>query len=81
MVGRAGYANEDNDRGRWWIEKDRWCRQWNNWAYRETARFHTRIDHDRIQWFNDEGRLVDSAVFVPPSKKYARSGGKAASRA
>ena len=74
MLGRAGYANEDNDRGRWWVEKDRWCRQWNNWAYRETARFHTRIDHDRIQWFNDDGRLVDSAVFVPPPKKHARSG-------
>jgi GntR family transcriptional regulator / MocR family aminotransferase len=73
MSGRAGYANEDNDRGRWWIEKDRWCRQWNNWAYGEVARFHTRIDQDHIKWFNDEGCMVDSAVLVPPPNKRSRS--------
>ena len=73
MTGRAGYANEDCDTGRWWIEQGRWCRQWSNWAYRETVRFHVRIHQDSIQWFNEGGRLVDSAVFVPPLKKYARS--------
>ena len=28
LVGRAGHANEDCDRGRWWVEGDLWCRQW-----------------------------------------------------
>jgi GntR family transcriptional regulator/MocR family aminotransferase len=65
LSGRAGYANEDRDEGRWWIEDDRWCRQWNSWSYREVARFRTRIEGERIQWFNDAGRMVDSAVFVP----------------
>jgi GntR family transcriptional regulator / MocR family aminotransferase len=35
LVGRAGYANEDRDSGRWWIEGDRWFRQWHSWAYGE----------------------------------------------
>jgi len=65
LTGRAGYANEDRDEGRWWIEDDRWCRQWNTWSYGEVARFRTRLEGERIQWFNDAGRLVDSAVFVP----------------
>lgn len=64
MVGRAGYANEDHDRGRWWIQDGLWCRQWQNWAYGEVSRYRTRIEGDRIQWFNENGRLVDSAVFV-----------------
>jgi GntR family transcriptional regulator/MocR family aminotransferase len=64
MVGRAGYANEDQDRGRWWIEDGMWCRQWEKWAYGEISKYRTRIERDRIQWFNEKGRLVDSAVFV-----------------
>ena len=73
MVGRAGYANEDRDTGRWWIEGDLWCRQWQVWAYGEVSQLYTRIDGGRIQWFRAEGpsagRLVDSAAYVPPSKK------------
>jgi GntR family transcriptional regulator/MocR family aminotransferase len=64
MIGRAGYANEDQDRGRWWIEDGKWCRQWQNWAYGEASKYRTQIRGDRIQWFNEKGRLVDSAVFV-----------------
>ena len=65
MAGRAGYANEDRDQGRWWIEEGMWCRQWENWAYGEISRFRTRIEGGRIEWFNEQGRLVDSALFVP----------------
>jgi GntR family transcriptional regulator/MocR family aminotransferase len=64
MRGRAGYANEDRDHGRWWIEDDLWCRQWVNWAYGEVSRYRTRIAGGRVEWFNEQGRLVDSAVFV-----------------
>ena len=72
MIGRAGYANEDRDSGRWWIEGDLWCRQWQDWAYGEVSRLLTRIDGDRIRWYRAEGplagRLVDSAVYVSPKK-------------
>ncbi len=64
MIGRAGYANEDHDTGRWWIEDGLWCRQWQNWAYGEVSKYRTRIEGDRIQWFNAQGRLIDSAIFV-----------------
>ena len=69
MRGRAGYANEDRDSGRWWIEDGMWCRQWENWAYGEVSRYRTRIQNGRIEWFNAEGRLVDSAIFVPTSDR------------
>lgn len=62
MVGKAGYANEDRDVGRWWIEGERWCRQWQNWAYGETSRFFVRMEEDRIFWVNDDGHDVDSAI-------------------
>jgi len=64
MSGRAGYANEDRDDGTWWLHDDKWCRKWNSWSYGETAQFRTRLEGERIHWFNDDGRLVDSAVFV-----------------
>jgi GntR family transcriptional regulator/MocR family aminotransferase len=68
MIGRAGYANEDQDRGRWWIEDGKWCRQWQHWAYGEASKYRTQIKGDRIHWFNEQGRLVDSAVFVRASQ-------------
>ena len=68
LIGRAGYANEDRDAGRWWIEGDRWFRQWQSWAYAEVVGFNTVIDGDQIRWFNSEGLLVDTAVIVRPSE-------------
>jgi GntR family transcriptional regulator/MocR family aminotransferase len=64
LIGRAGYANDDRDTGRWWIEDDRWFRQWRIWAYGEVAGFNTIIDGDQVRWFNTEGLLVDTAVIV-----------------
>jgi GntR family transcriptional regulator/MocR family aminotransferase len=64
LVGRAGYADEDRDTGRWWIEDDRWFRQWNSWAYAEVIGFDTVIDGDQVRWFNAEGQLADTAVLV-----------------
>ncbi len=64
MTGAAGYANEDRDSGRWWIEGDLWCRQWQGWAYGEPGRYQTAIEADQIAWFNPEGLFVDSAVIA-----------------
>lgn len=78
MRGRAGYANEDQDTGRWWIEGDLWCRQWQSWAYGEVSKYRTRLEGDRIQWFNESGRLVDSAVLVRHFDRRNRSSSTAA---
>lgn len=64
LVGRAGYANEDRDIGRWWIEDDRWFRQWQNWAYGEMLGLITAIDGDQVRWFNTDGLLIDTALIV-----------------
>lgn len=62
MVGRSGYANEDCDVGRWWVEGEIWRRQWDNWSYGEISNLRVVIVGDRIGWFDPEGRLVDQAV-------------------
>lgn len=61
MLGRAGFADEDCDAGRWWVEGDRWFRQWQHWAYGEAAGFFTVVHGTLIKWFNTEGRLVNRA--------------------
>jgi GntR family transcriptional regulator/MocR family aminotransferase len=67
MSGRAGYAGEDRDTGRWWVEGDRWFRQWRSWAYGEPNGYHVAVDGDRIRWFNGERKLVDAALIMRPS--------------
>ena len=64
LVGRAGYADEDRDQGRWWIEGDRWFRQWHSWAYGEVVGFYTVVDGDQVRWFSADGQLADTAVIV-----------------
>jgi GntR family transcriptional regulator/MocR family aminotransferase len=66
MTGRAGWAGEDRDEGRWWVEDAVWFRQWRTWAYGEAAGYRPLIDAGRVQWLNAEGRAVDEAVYVPP---------------
>jgi len=64
MTGRAGFANEDRDHGTWWIEDDFWCRRWENWAYGEVGKFRVAITGDRMQWINEQGRLIDWGVIA-----------------
>ena len=62
MTGRAGFADEDCDTGRWWVEGDLWFRQWQNWVYGESVGYYTVIDGTTIKWFNSDGRLADKAT-------------------
>ncbi len=64
LSGRAGYSNEDQDTGRWWVEGDRWFRQWKNWAYGESVGLFTVVDGEQVRWFSAEGLLIDTAVIV-----------------
>jgi len=64
MLGRAGFANEDLDEGRWWLEGDFWCRQWREWSYGQVVRFRIVLEGTQIQWFNAEGRLIDSGLIT-----------------
>jgi GntR family transcriptional regulator/MocR family aminotransferase len=66
MVGRAGYANEDCDEGRWWVDGDTWWRQWRAWAYGEASGYRPLIEGGRVQWLNADGLAVDQAVYIAP---------------
>ena len=73
LVGVAGRAGEDCDRGRWWIEGDRWFRQWQQWAYGEVADYAVVIQDDQLRWYDADGLLADTAVLTRPSRKDARA--------
>ena len=62
MHGRAGHENEETDSGRWWIEDGRWFRKWQQWAYAESVGYYVTINEGEINWYNLEGRLVDTAT-------------------
>ena len=65
MVGVAGYSNEDCDSGRWWVDGDRWHRQWSEWVYGDEAAYFVVIDGDRIKWFNADRQVIDAAFIRP----------------
>jgi GntR family transcriptional regulator/MocR family aminotransferase len=69
MLGRAGHSDEDRDEGRWWIEGNRWYRQWRHWSYGERTGFFIRVQGEHIQWFNERHQLVDAAMFAPARRK------------
>jgi GntR family transcriptional regulator/MocR family aminotransferase len=63
MTGRAGYANEDCDEGKWWLEGDLYCRQWKQWGYGETSKLLVSVNGNQINWWRPgSGWLVDSAI-------------------
>ncbi len=62
MTGRSGYAGEEQDEGKWWIEEDKWVRQWRDWAFGEVMKFHVHIQGDTLLWLNHEGHEVDRAI-------------------
>ena len=65
MKGRAGHANEEHDEGKWWIEGDLWCRQWEHWAYGEASSYYITMNGQHLQLYNTEKRLVDAAIIHP----------------
>lgn len=62
MVGYAGFANEERDEGRWWVEGDQFCRQWQQWSFSEPRKFFTVIEGDQVRWFDDQRVYIDSGV-------------------
>ena len=62
LVGRAGYANEDCDTGKWWVEGDCWYRQWNRWAWGEVGVYHVRAEAGHIKLFDEDGHLIENAI-------------------
>lgn len=64
-----GYSRNDvdideTDTGRWWLDGDRWVRQWRSWSYGRRASFHVVMDGHRIKWFSEAGKLIDTAIIA-----------------
>lgn len=73
LVGTAGYAGEDRDRGHWWIQEGRWYRQWRQWAYGEAVGFTVVVDDDHVRFYAEDGFMADTAVITHPSRPRARA--------
>lgn len=73
LIGMAGYANDDPDRGRWWIDGNRWFRQWEHWAYGEAEGYAVAVEGERLYWYDAAGTLVDQAVILPGTRRNAKS--------
>lgn len=68
MSGRAGFAGEDRDAGRWWVEGGKWFRQWRNWAFGEVLGFSVAVEGDQLFWLDADGHVVDQAVLAPKTQ-------------
>jgi GntR family transcriptional regulator / MocR family aminotransferase len=65
MSGTAGVNGEDQDSGRWWIEDDRYIRQWQRWSYGEPASYALVLDGTRLKFYLESGYIEDSLTFMP----------------
>ena len=65
MDGRAGFNGDDHDLGRWWLDGDRYVRQWNRWSYGETASYALVLDGSCLKFYLESGRIEDSLTFHP----------------
>ena len=63
MSGVAGKSDEYKDTGKWWIEGDRFCRQYKSWLDGKAACFTITLDGDAISFFDAGGGLVSSGTF------------------
>ncbi len=46
-----------SDRGKWWIEGDKFCRKWTRWQAGRTGCFSFVADGDAIKWINRYGEF------------------------
>lgn len=62
LIGKAGYANEDCDTGKWWVEGDCWYRQWTRWAWGDVGIYRVLMDGEVFKLFDERGRLIDQGI-------------------
>jgi GntR family transcriptional regulator/MocR family aminotransferase len=71
MTGVLGFANEEQDIGRWRTDDERFYRQWGRWTYGEEKGYSIVIDGDQIKFFNEDGQIVDSGFMLRSSGEKA----------
>ncbi len=61
---RYDNENQDTDSGNWWVESGQWWRQFKHSTYGEARGFYVVLEGNSIKWFDAEGDLVDTEVFI-----------------
>jgi GntR family transcriptional regulator/MocR family aminotransferase len=68
LIGKCGYAHEDCDTGRWWMEDDYFCRQWSEWCYGEATRFLVVLEGDEMRWYRSDMVMFNRFVLRRPEQ-------------
>jgi len=63
MSGVAGKSDEYKDRGKWWVEQDRFCRQYESWLQGKAACFRITLDGSDIGFYDGGDNLVSAGSF------------------
>jgi dienelactone hydrolase len=63
MRGVAGKGDEYRDTGKWWIEGDKFCRQYQSWLDAAAACFRLRLENSNMGFYDKAGDLVSSGNF------------------
>lgn len=69
MQGVAGWGDQFSDVGRWWVDDNIVCRQWNNWQNKKMRCFRARFDKKYVYWVNRDGEVVDQNRFHPQGQR------------
>ncbi len=65
MSGVAGKNDEFSDTGKWWVEGDRFCRQYKKWVDGAAACFDFVLEDGNFKWYDTDGMLFDKSRYVP----------------
>lgn len=69
MIGRAGelvaYTGQERDRGRWWVQDDKLCQQWETWL--EGRAYCATIQQEglTVHWVRNDGERGKATIVQP----------------
>ena len=63
--GGAGFSDEHQDTGSWWIEGDSYCRRWQTWLDGQSACFRVSIADGEVTWVDTATGATVVEAFTP----------------
>lgn len=69
MVGISERPN-DKDEGRWWVEENKMCYQWNTWQFSEVRKLTLVLNGNQLFRFDDDGFCVsEGTLYAKPIRQ------------
>ena len=69
MIGRAGelvaYTGQERDRGRWWVQNDKLCQQWETWLEGRAYCATIQQDGSTVHWVRNDGERGKATIVQP----------------